>query len=173
MLRRPYLFPCPGVGIRIRLRDRDGIPESRQEKRPQQKNIIFPNSYISSPAPRSTDEAECSSYPLPSPKRKPGLSMLRCAASTARALRPLAAQPICNRGSWCSRQSGFAALAAYSPLSDLSSDWNVSCHRSHASAPLALSAVLAGWSLCARLPADREASSARHRHLIAAYLRDT
>ncbi len=121
----PIFFPAPGwgsgsgfgMGIWIRLRDGDRIPESRQEKRPHQKNIIFPDGYISSPAPRSTDEAECSPYPLPSPKRTPGLSMLRslrslrCAASTARALRPLAAQPICNRGSCCSRQSGFAALA--------------------------------------------------------------
>ena len=40
---------------------------------------------------------------------------------------PKAASCLCIKGKVDGPLSGFAALAAWSPLSDLPSDWNVSC----------------------------------------------
>ncbi len=132
-------FPYPGRGWGSHARAQAGKTTTPKEYHFSgyiSSPIIFPYGYISSPAPRSTDEAECSLYSLPSPKRKPDLSMLRslrslrCAASTARALRPLAVQALCNLVSWCSRQSGSAALAGCSPLSSPGNNRNVGNLRS-------------------------------------------
>ena len=90
MLRRPYLFSCPGVGIRIRLRDRDGIPESRQ-KNDHSKRISFFRTAIS---PRRLLAQPMKQSVLPILSRLQGESLISpCSARFARSAvlhRPLA-----------------------------------------------------------------------------------